>query len=265
MKNFLVFVICLLSFSLISCAKIDMSRAETAFTNSNYDDAISILGGISKRSQSYESFKLKGDAYFEINNYKDAMICYEIAVQLNNSIVIKNLVQLYFLSGNIDLALLMIEKINVNNIELSIENRKIEYVCLYRQKRLDEAEKVLNKYLSNLNNHEVIELRILSYDDSTTTVVSMLSEMYASSDLEYLEQLIDMCYSYGSFNSNFLSLLNSIYQDESVSYSFRAKCAYYISVIFKSINNNGQSIYYKSLYDSIKKSTDVVIPNRMWQ
>lgn len=265
MKNFLVFVICLLSLSVISCDKIYMSKAENSFKNNNYDNVISILDGMSNKSQSYETFKLKGDAYFRNKNYKDAMRCYEVAVQLNNTLIIENLVQLYFFSGNIDLALLMVEKIQINNINLSIENRKIEYVCLYRQNRFVEADRILYEYLDGLSNHEVIELRILAYDSSTITVVSMLSEMYESSDLLYLEQLIDMCYSYGSFNSNFLSLLNTIYQDDSVNFSFRAKCTYYISLIFKSINNNGQALYYRSLFDSMKKSTDVSIPNRMWQ
>jgi tetratricopeptide (TPR) repeat protein len=242
-----------------------MTRAEDAFSSNNYDKALSILEGISKNSQSYESFKLKGDVYYENGNFKDAMECYEVAVQLNNASVIENLVQLYFLSGNIDLALSMIEKIQSNNIKLTLEDRKIQYVCLYRQKRLEEAEIILNEYLPELNNHEVIKLRILSYDESTTTVVSMLTEMYESDDLDYLEQLIDLCYSYGSFNSNFLSLLNNIYNDNSANYDFRAKCAFYISSIFKSINNTGQMLYYGNIFDNMTRSIDVSIPNQMWQ
>lgn len=265
MKNFLVFVVCLLFLCLISCSKFEMSRAEEAYNDKNYEKVLSIIDEIPKNSQSYESFKLKGDAYYESGNYTDAMRCYDIAIQLNSKSVIKNLVQLYFLHGNINSALSMIGKLESSNIELSIEDRKIEYVCLYRQKRLAEAEIILNEYLTQLNNQEVIELRILSYEDSATTVVLMLTEMYQTSDLDNLERLVDMCYSYGSFNSNFLSLLNNLYQDPSINYNFRAKCTFYISTIFKSINNDGQMLYYRSLFDSMTKSKDVVIPNKMWQ
>jgi len=265
MKNFLVFVICLLSLSLTSCSQYKIREANQAYENKNYSKVIEILDGISKSSQSDVTFKLKGDAYYNDNDYEDALRCYEIAAQLNNSIVIENLVKLYFLKGDISSSLLEIQKMESNDLELNEEERKIEYICLYRENKRDEAENILNNYLSQLSNVDVIKLRILSYENESITVVSMLTEMYESNDFPYLEQLIDMCYSYGTFNSSFLSLLNRIYSDDNVEIELRAKCAYYISFIFDKINNESQNLYYKELYDEMTKSIDVTIPDLLWQ
>jgi tetratricopeptide (TPR) repeat protein len=265
MKNFLVFVICLLSLSLTSCTQYKIREANQAYENKNYSQVIAIIDGISKSAQSYETFKLKGDAYYNDNNYEDALRCYEIATQLNNSLIIENLVNLYFLKGDIRSSLLEIQKMELNNQELTEEERKIQYICLYRENKRDEAELILNNYLNQLSNVDVIKLRILSYENESIIVISMLTEMYETNDFTYLEQLIDMCYSYGTFNSNYLSLLNRIYSDDSVDVVLRAKCAFYISFIFDKINNESQSLYYKDLYNKITKSINVTIPDILWQ
>lgn len=259
MKNFKVFFMCLLFLSLTSCTKLDINKAYNEYNNKNFTQTISILDGLPNKNQTSETFKLKGDSYFELQQYNDAYRCYEIAIELNDSLIIENLVELYFLNDETLKALKLIYKMEEAKLNISFENRKIEYVCLSRLKMVDQANAILETYFKDMSRVEIIKLKILSYNSNSKTVVSILSELYENSEFQYLEQLIDLCYSFETLDSNFLSLLNKIYFDNRVDSSLRIKSTFYLSYIFESINNNKQMLYYKNIFDKLSKDNNVII------
>ncbi len=242
-----------------------MNSARNSYSEKNYEESLKYLNLIDKKNESYQTFILKGDNYYQLGNYEKALESYEIASHLNSQLVIENLIELYFLDGDMKSSLSIIEEMENNNLEISKSDRKIEYIALYRSNRKAEANAVLDKYLGDLDDYDIIKLRILSYDSTSNVVSTMLSQIYDEKKIDQLEELVDMCYSYSCLNSNYLSLLNKIYKDEELSDSFRIKCLYYISTIFKDINNDKQYLYYQNLYSLMKDKKNIQIPTKIWK
>lgn len=242
-----------------------LNSARNSYSEKNYEESLKYLSLIDKKDESYQTFVLKGDNYYQLGEYGKALESYEVASHLNDQLIIENLIELYFLDGDMKSSLSIIEKMENSNLEISKSDRKIEYVALYRSNKKAEANKVLDNYLEDLDDYDVIKLRILSYDSASNVVSTMLSQIYEENKIDKLEELVDLCYSYSCFNSTYLTLLNKIYQDEKLTDSFRIKCLYYISTIFKDINNEKQYLYYQNLYSVMMEGKNIKIPAKIWK
>lgn len=260
MKKLLSFSLCLLFLLLTSCSKIYERNAVNYYSESNYDKSLDELTKVSKNSFSYKTFILIGNNYYALGNNQKAFENYKIAVELNSNIIIRPLINLYFLNDDIDKSLKLLQRLENSDNILTLDERKIEYISLYRLGYDLEANKILNNYLSSLNEFEITKLKILSFDNTASVISQSIFELCENGEYSKAEELLDMSYRYGNFNSGFLSVLNFIVEDKSINNELRAKAAYYSSFIFKSINNERQSKYFYDYYMSISGGNQILIP-----
>ncbi len=254
------FSLCLLFLFLTSCSKIYERSAATAYESKNYTQSINTLNKIPKKYVNYNTFVMKANAYLALGERDKAFESYKIASSLNNNIILTPLISLYFYNGDVDKSLELINKLEQSGESLTLEQYKIKYISLYRNGNKEEANDVLNNYLYSLDNFEITKLKILAFDNSSTLVSQSIIELCSNDEFEKAEELLDMSYSYNNLNSSFLSVLNSIVDNEKINLEFRAKAAYYTSLIFESINNIKQFNYYSEYYEQLSKDIDIRIP-----
>lgn len=261
MKKLMGFSLCLLFLLLTSCSKLYERNALNFYNEANYVKSIDELMKVSKNNVSSSTFILLGNNYYALGNNQKAFENYKIAVELNSDIIIRPLINLYFINDDIEKSLKLIQRLENTDNNLSIEERKIEYISLYRLGYDYEANKVLNNYLSSLDEFEITKLKILSFDNTASVISQSIFELCENGEYSKAEELLDMSYRYGNFNSGFLSVLNFIVENESINNELRAKAAYYSSFIFKSINNERQSNYFYEYYKSLSEGNQILIPN----
>lgn len=265
MKKLFGFLLCLLFLCLTSCDKIYESKASNDYSKKNYQESLDALKKIPKRNTNYNTFVLMGNDYYELGNTQKAFENYQIASALNSNIIIRPLIILYFYNDDIHESLNLIQKLEESGTVLTNDERKIEYVCLYRIGDKTEANKVLHEYLSDLNNFEITKLKILTFDNTSTAISQTILELCEMGEFGKVEELLDMSYSYNSFNSGYLSVLSNITKNENIYKELRAKAALYSSIIFKSINNLKQYNYYIEYYNELSKGLKINIPPKKIQ
>ncbi|MBK5201043.1 MAG: hypothetical protein JJE21_05855 [Spirochaetaceae bacterium] len=263
MKKLLGFSLCLLFLCLTSCNKLYVDKASSYYVEGNYQESLDYLNKIPKKNTNYNTFVLKGNNYYALGNTQKAFENYKIAYALNSNIIIRPLISIYFYNEDITKALYLIHQLEDSGTLLTKEERKIEYVCLYRLDDKISANKVLNEYLSDLDNFEITKLKILTFDNTSTIISQTILELCEINEYKKAEELLDMSYSYGNFNSGFLSVLSYIIENENIDSEFRAKAAYYSSIIFKSINNIKQSSYYSDYYYKLSQGLQIIFPKQL--
>lgn len=250
MKRNLAIIIFLFSFLLTSCSNYYFYKAEKSFKKQNYEESIFYIKKINNNNLNSNILLLEGDSFFQLGQKEKAYSSYYLANIFDKTLIIKNLIPYFYQEKEFIKALEIINK--MNETDKDIEIRSIEYICLKKLNKKEEANLIFNKFLTNLNEKDKLILQILSSNNNIENVNNIYN-MYKQKKYKETMELIEICDSNNLIDNSFLSLLNTIFNDSNFSIEFRAKCCLILSSLFKNMNNIKQSSMYEEYASKLLK------------